>query len=49
VAITTSATRLGSAAFDDTQPIELRPKHTPAEAKTVINAVYRHVLGMGIC
>jgi phycocyanin-associated rod linker protein len=27
--------------LDDTQPIELRPKHTPAEAKTVIDAVYR--------
>jgi phycocyanin-associated rod linker protein len=45
VAITTAASRLGSAAFDNTQPIELRPKFTPEEAKAVINAVYRHVLG----
>jgi phycocyanin-associated rod linker protein len=47
VGITTAASRLGSAAFDDTQPIELRPKFTNADAQTVINAVYRHVLGNG--
>ncbi len=47
MAITIAGSRLGSAAFDDTQPIELRPKYTPQDAKTVINAVYRHVLGNG--
>jgi phycocyanin-associated rod linker protein len=45
VGITTAASRLGSAAFEDTQPIELRPRFTNAEAKSVINAIYRHVLG----
>jgi phycocyanin-associated rod linker protein len=45
VAITTAGSRLGSAAFEDTQPIELRPKFTSAEAKGVINGIYRHVLG----
>jgi phycocyanin-associated rod linker protein len=45
VAITTAASRLGSAAFEDTQPSELRPKFTPEEAKGVINTIYRHVLG----
>lgn len=45
MAITTAASRLGSAAFDDTSAIELRPNFTPDEAKAVINAIYRHVLG----
>jgi phycocyanin-associated rod linker protein len=45
VAITTAASRLGSAAFADNQPIELRPKFTNDEAQAVIHAVYRHVLG----
>lgn len=47
MAITIAASRLGSAAFDDTQPIELRPRYTAQDAKNVINAVYRHVLGNG--
>jgi phycocyanin-associated rod linker protein len=47
VAITTAASRLGSSAFADMQPIELRPKFTNKEAKTVIDGVYRHVLGNG--
>lgn len=45
MAITTAASRLGSAAFADAQPLELRPTFTPDEAKGVINAIYRHVLG----
>lgn len=45
MAITTAASRLGSAAFADTQPIELRPNYTTEEAKIAINAIYRHVLG----
>ena len=45
MAITTAASRLGSAAYADASPIELRPNFTSAEAKAVINAVYRHVLG----
>jgi phycocyanin-associated rod linker protein len=47
VGITTAGSRLGSAAFEDTQPIELRPKFTNDEAQTAINGVYRHVLGNG--
>jgi len=47
VAITIAASRLGSAAFDNTQPLELRPKYTAQDAKTAINAIYRHVLGNG--
>jgi phycocyanin-associated rod linker protein len=45
VAITTAASRLGSAAFADMQPIELRPKFTNEEAQTVLRGIYRHVLG----
>ncbi len=47
MAITTAASRLGSAAFEDTQPLELRPKFTNADAQAVINGIYRHVLGNG--
>jgi phycocyanin-associated rod linker protein len=45
VAITTEASRLGTNAFGDASPVELRPNWTPGNAKAVINAVYRHVLG----
>jgi phycocyanin-associated rod linker protein len=45
VPITTAASRLGSAPFSDASPIELRPNYTPDDAKGVINAVYRQVLG----
>jgi phycocyanin-associated rod linker protein len=45
VAITTGASRLGTSAFSDAGPVELRPNWTPENAKAVINAVYRHVLG----
>ena len=45
MAITTGASRLGTSAFSSTDPVELRPNWTPENAKAVINAVYRHVLG----
>ncbi|MBE9029195.1 phycobilisome linker polypeptide [filamentous cyanobacterium LEGE 11480] len=45
MAITTAASRLGSAAFDDVAPQELRPNSTDMESQAVINAIYRHVLG----
>jgi len=45
VAITNAASRLGTSAFIDSSPTELRPNWTPEDAKVVINAVYRHVLG----
>ncbi len=43
--ITNAASRLGISAYSDSSPTELRPNWTPENAKTVINAVYRHVLG----
>jgi phycocyanin-associated rod linker protein len=45
MAITTAASRLGSAPYADAAPIELRPNFTRDDAATVINAIYRHVLG----
>jgi phycocyanin-associated rod linker protein len=45
VAITTAASRLGSAPYADASPIELRPNFTREDAANVINAIYRHVLG----
>jgi phycocyanin-associated rod linker protein len=45
VAITTAASRLGTAAFSESNPIELRANWTPEEGKAVVNAVYRQVLG----
>lgn len=45
MAITTAASRLGSAPFSDASPIELRPNFTATDAKVVINAIYRQVLG----
>jgi phycocyanin-associated rod linker protein len=45
VAITTAASRLGTTAFDQTRPVELRPNWTAEDAKIVIGAVYRQVLG----
>jgi phycocyanin-associated rod linker protein len=45
VAITAAASRLGTSAFSDTAPVELRPNWTAADAETVIRAVYRQVLG----
>lgn len=43
--ITTAASRLGTSAFNETSPIELRPQATKDEVETVINAVYQQVLG----
>lgn len=45
MAITTAASRLGVSAFSDRKPIELRPNWTQDDAKAVIDAVYRQVLG----
>jgi phycocyanin-associated rod linker protein len=45
VAITTAASRLGTSAFNDSAPLELRPQSTQGEIEAVIQAVYQHVLG----
>jgi phycocyanin-associated rod linker protein len=45
VAITVAASRLGVSAFEESQPLELRPNWTQAEARSIIQAVYRQVLG----
>jgi phycocyanin-associated rod linker protein len=45
VAITTAASRLGTSAFNNFAPVELRPKWTQDDARAVIRAVYRQVLG----
>ncbi len=43
--ITAAAARLGTSAFSDASPVELRPNWTKEEAEAVIRAVYRQVLG----
>ncbi|MBD2356251.1 phycobilisome linker polypeptide [Tolypothrix sp. FACHB-123] len=43
--ITSAASRLGTSAFDQTRPVELRPNWTTEDAKIVISAVYRQLLG----
>lgn len=43
--ITSAASRLGTSAFSETRPVELRPNWTAEEAQGVIKAVYRQVLG----
>jgi phycocyanin-associated rod linker protein len=45
VAITTAASRLGTTAFSGANPIELRQNWSAADAKIVIQAAYRQVLG----
>jgi phycocyanin-associated rod linker protein len=45
VAITTAAARLGTTAYSNASPMELRSNWTAEDAKAVINAVYRQVLG----
>ncbi|MBH8553557.1 phycobilisome linker polypeptide [Nostocaceae cyanobacterium CENA357] len=45
MAITTAASRLGTAAFSESSPIELRANWTLEDGKAVVNAVYRQVLG----
>ena len=43
--ITTAASRLGTSAFADAPPLELRPQATPEDIEIIIRAVYRQVLG----
>lgn len=43
--ITTAAARLGTTAFSETRPLELRANWTSEEGKIVIRAIYRQVLG----
>jgi phycocyanin-associated rod linker protein len=45
VAITTAAARLGTSAFSDAAPVELRSQATQGEIETVILATYQQVLG----
>jgi phycocyanin-associated rod linker protein len=45
VAITTGASRLGTSAYSDSKPLELRNNWSAADAQNVIAAVYRQVLG----
>ncbi|WP_026097512.1 phycobilisome linker polypeptide [Baaleninema simplex] len=45
MAITTAASRLGTSAFADASPVELRPNWTETDAQTAIRAVYRQLLG----
>lgn len=45
MAITTAASRLGTSAFSDFAPIELRSNASSADIANVITAVYRQVLG----
>jgi phycocyanin-associated rod linker protein len=45
VAITTAAARLGTSAFSDAAPVELRSNATPGDIEAVIQATYQQVLG----
>ncbi len=45
MAITTAASRLGTEAFSDASPVELRSRATKEEIDLVISAVYRQLLG----
>jgi phycocyanin-associated rod linker protein len=45
VAITTAASRLGTSAFGDATPVELRTYATQDDIETVIQATYQQVLG----
>ncbi|OUC15848.1 MAG: photosystem I reaction center subunit XII [Alkalinema sp. CACIAM 70d] len=45
MAITTAAGRLGTSAFSNAAPVELRPNATQADIEAVILAVYQQVLG----
>ncbi|BAZ07819.1 phycobilisome linker polypeptide [Calothrix sp. NIES-3974] len=45
MAITTAASRLGTEAFDQTAPLEMRPRTTKEEVELIISAVYRQLLG----
>jgi phycocyanin-associated rod linker protein len=41
--ITTGASRLGTSAYSDSKPLELRTNWSAADAQIVIRAVYRQV------
>lgn len=43
--ITAQSSRLGTSAFSDAAPVELRPNATQDDIKAVIRAVYRQLLG----
>lgn len=45
MAITTAASRLGTSAFSDAAPVELRANASSGDITAVINAAYRQVLG----
>lgn len=45
MAITAAASRLGTSAFSDAAPVELRPNATREDVERVIRAVYRQLLG----
>ncbi|MEO0534497.1 MAG: phycobilisome linker polypeptide [Cyanobacteria bacterium P01_A01_bin.123] len=45
MAITTAASRLGTSAFSDVAPVELRPNASQEDIEAVILAVYQQVLG----
>lgn len=45
MAITAAASRLGTSAFASASPVELRPNWSQDDAKAVIRAVYRQVVG----
>lgn len=45
MAITTEASRLGTSAFSDAAPLELRANASQGDIEAVILAVYRHVVG----
>ncbi|WP_310483309.1 phycobilisome linker polypeptide [Chamaesiphon sp. VAR_48_metabat_403] len=45
MAITTGSSRLGTSAYSDSKPLELRANWSPADAQIVIRAIYRQVLG----
>ncbi|HBL14847.1 MAG TPA: photosystem I reaction center subunit XII [Cyanobacteria bacterium UBA11162] len=45
MAITAAASRLGTSAFSNATPVELRPNWTESDVQAVIRAVYRQVLG----
>lgn len=45
MAITTTASNLGTSAFSDTSPVELRFNWTLEDAQIAIRAVYRQILG----
>ncbi|MGB5592786.1 MAG: phycobilisome linker polypeptide [Crocosphaera sp.] len=45
MAITTAASRLGTSAFSEASPVELRPDWRKEDAQGVIRAVYRQIFG----